>query len=347
MTAATYSVTFIFALWVFVVFQLSRVLVVKRFIMNHSLVVGIWAVFIFSFSFLLLPSFSLLACHQFNGHSVLFHNAAITCFGSEHWPWGLLAICVVVFVIIPSPLVLLMNKSSPRLKPIVDVYLSYVKDDKHWFIAFSMARRIIVAVLSVYIVDSNARQITLAFVMQCYLVLHFVIQPYRERRDNIWEAVFLGFACFFALLNVLPLNHRDVELSLLRTVYLTPVCAALASSIYRNRVKVLKLLEYLLTVILLPCLCIQSRTKDKPLQRFSFRTRKGRPLEFSESYRPLQDMARSGHQSKADLRDSLLADAFPAGSASSPWIVNARWDFITLQACSITYNSEIVPTVPL
>ena len=310
-TAALYSISFSFVLWLFIVYQLSRFLFVKQLILHHSLIVGLWAAVIYVYSYLLLPSFTLLACHHFNGGDVLFVNAAITCFGSEHWPWGTLALCVLIFVAIPIPVILLTKKSSPRIKPLVDVYLSYVKDDRDWFIAFNMARRIVLCMTSVFIASSTTRQVALAFVMQLYLFGHFIIQPYRTKVDNIWEAIFLGFASFFAIISILPVAADPRLEMLLRAVYFTPVVMAYVYGMYHKWREILTLLEYFLTGLLFPFVVLYHCWKGTPIRKISFLPR---PEDAIDLNSPLlvQSPEDSVERAKSvyHLRDDLLVDMF-------------------------------------
>ncbi|XP_065178311.1 uncharacterized protein LOC135808985 [Sycon ciliatum] len=317
-TAMLYVVPAMFFFWIFLTFQLSRFVAVRRFVMDTSLIVGLWTVLTFSYCYLLYPSFNILACHYFDDDYVLFSNAAIECYSSEHWPFALLAFMTIFFIVIPIPLVLIFMRSSPRIKPFMDIYLSFVKDNRSWYIAYGIGRRILVGLLSAFIVDTQARQLSLAFIVQVFLLLHFVIVPFRRTRDNVWEAMFLSFACLFAFFGLLPINEHPTLAILLRIIYFVPSISAFIYGIITKRRKVLTLIELLLTFLLAPFLIAYFCLRKKPLQRIRFmadmdRTGRSEPLLQNQS--PEDAVKRA--QDVYHLRDDLLVDVFNDASSST------------------------------
>ena len=157
------------------------------------------------------------------------------CFGRDHWSYGLLALLVILGIVVPIPLVLFFMRSSPRLKPLVDVYLSYFKAEYRWWIAVSMGRRLVIAVLAAFISDSLIRQTVLATTVQVMLFLHFALRPYQSERSNLIEAAFLGNCCIFAMINVIP-QSSDLN-AVAHAVFLWPTVVVVLSSIYRKRTR--------------------------------------------------------------------------------------------------------------
>ena len=308
--ASLYLFFLSFYIWLFLVFQFSKLVVVRRFVLNHSLVVGLWASLTFSYAYILYPSFSLLACHTFDGRQVLYGDASVTCFNSEHLPWGVLALAILLLIAVPMPVVLLLMRSHPRVKPLADVYLSYVKDDRYWYIAYSLGRRIAVCVLAVYLADSTVRQIALAVVMQLFFFLHFIIMPYRQSVDNLWEAVFLGFTCVFAILSIVPMPNKSLPLQLAFCAYIIPVAAAFIYGGFRQRKKLLTLVEYILTIILFPVLVVYHRVKEQKFKRITFSTVsadiKGNEEPLMQGSEAAVERAREMYE----LRDDIMLEAF-------------------------------------
>ena len=232
--ATLYYMPLCFFLWILIIFQLSRLTFVRRLITNFSTISTIWVLMSFSYASITYPSFQLLSCYYFNGEFVLHSDSVTKCFGGDHWPYGLLALLVILGIVVPIPLVLFFMRSSPRLKPLVDVYLSYVKAEYRWWIAVSMGRRLVIAVLAAFISDSLIRQTVLATTVQVMLFLHFALRPYQSERSNLIEAAFLGNCCIFAMINVIP---RSSDLNAVAyAVFVWPTVVVVLNSIYRKRI---------------------------------------------------------------------------------------------------------------
>ena len=223
---------------IFLIFQLSRLTVVRRAIVDYSVINTLWALISFSYASLTYPSFQLLSCYKFNGKYVLYSDPSMECFGKDHLPYGILAILVILLLVIPIPLILFFMRSSPRLKPLVDVYMSYVKSDYPWWIAVSMCRRLVIAGLAAYIPNPDIRQTVLASVVQISLFIHIVMLPYRTRNSNIIEAALLGNTCVFAMLNV---NSPSDKWSMAAfIVFLWPSVTAAVRGLFKQRLRIKK-----------------------------------------------------------------------------------------------------------
>eukprot|EP00117_Sycon_ciliatum_P041847 scpid15559/ scgid1604/ len=305
-----------FLVWVALVYYASKLVVVRRFIIDNSLVIGLWALLSFTYVSLLYPSFTLLACHEFNGDYVLYSDASVKCFGHEHWPWGLMALCALVFIAMPLPLLLLTMRSNPRIKPLFDVYLSYVKDDKTWYIAYGLGRRILLCLVSVNLAEANTRQAALALIMQVYLFAHFLIMPYRKLKDNVWEAVFLSCACIFAMLNVISVLDDNIVQQLMMATYVIPAASALLSGIIKKWRKFVTLVEFLITLLISPFIITYCYVKGYKLRRFRFEDLKPVKGENSDNEEPMlpSEKERNKEVERAkehyDLRDEFLLDIF-------------------------------------
>ena len=143
-----------------------------------------------------------LSCRRFQGNQVYLYDASIKCFEGQHLMFSITGIFVIVFIGIPAPGVLFFMRSSPRIKPLVDVPLSHLRDDRRWWCALSVFRRMLITLFSVFIQDPISRQLIMAVTINFLMLLHFILQPYRNNTDNFVEAALLTFASIFAVVNM-------------------------------------------------------------------------------------------------------------------------------------------------
>ena len=282
-----------------IIFKLGQVALVRRFIVNHSVINTLWALISFSYASLTYPSFQLLSCYKFNGKYVLYSDPSMECFGKDHLPYGILAILVILLLVIPIPLILFFMRSSPRLKPLVDVYMSYVKSDYPWWIAVAMARRLAIAFLAAYIPTAEVRQMVLAVVVQVSLFVHVVLLPFNSHHNNIIEAALLGNVCIFAMLNVVaPAPKWSLAASL---VFFWPTVIAIVRGLFRQRLRIKR--DLLSAIFQLCNVChVYQHPEDKDKQRYSIE----RPPEL------LTDKDQTLRAGQVyELRDNVLADSLP------------------------------------
>lgn len=313
-----YLTTTCFLLWLLLVFQFSRFVIIRRLVVNFSLIVGLWASLTFSYAFILYPSFSILACHSFDGQQVLYGDASVVCFDSSHLPWGILALCTLMLLAIPLPVLIVMLRSHPKIKPLVDVYLSFVKDDRYWYIAYGLTRRIVICIISVYVANEQARQVSLAMIILFLFFLHFIIQPYRRPIDNLWEAFFLSFGLAFAILSIVPMPPNSQTKKLAYALYGIPVGSAFLYGAYQSRTKLLVLVELILTALLFPVLLIYYKASGQKFHRISFLPERKTDLgkETIQGDEPLLDgSSRSKEEFRRakevyEFRDDIMAEVF-------------------------------------
>lgn len=164
----------------------------SKFIKVFPVLPTMWAAVLWGYTYLTYPAFLLLDCMPFNGDYVFYADARISCFGSGHLGYGLLAIFFLVVIVIPLPFVLLRHRSRPRIKPLVDVFFATIVDDKPWWITVNLFRRLGTTALAVFITNPIVRPSILFLSMQLLLLLQMWMQPYRRWMDNLFEAAMLS-----------------------------------------------------------------------------------------------------------------------------------------------------------
>ena len=225
-----------------VVSLLGRLFIAIRvWIARQAAVPALWALLTFSYAFLCYPTFFFLFCYKFNGEYIFYLDASMTCFGNRHLPYALLALAVLFGIIIPLPAILLFAREWPRVKPLVDVFLSFLRPKRSWWMAFDVIRRLLLIILATYIESAITRAVVLAGVIQLLLFLHFIVQPYKQTEDNIFEALLLGNSCLYATLNVVPDKHMS-ELALI-IVFSWPTIAAVLFGGFKDRHRLAKFLR--------------------------------------------------------------------------------------------------------
>ena len=157
------------------------------------------AIFCLSYAKLLIVSADLLApvlTYDTTGEPVgiyLYSDANIEYFGTEHLPYALLAVFVVVtFIILPIILLIIypmrccsfLRKWSP-LQVYLDTYQGYYKDgtngtiDCRWFSCVYLLVRLLLLSIFNFVINSYFYALA-ALVFLLMTLLHVVVKPYRE-----------------------------------------------------------------------------------------------------------------------------------------------------------------------
>ena len=235
-----YVTPFYTLVWVLLIFQLSRLGRFRRVFHTYSVIPTMWAAISFSFGSAIFPSFLLLSCHSFNGEYVFFSDARMICGGKSHLKYLISAVLVIFLVCFSAPIVLYSKRASPAIKPLFDVYLSYVKDNRRWWIFFSLCRRVVVAIISALIdTQSLVRQLLLAVLMVGFFLVHYFVQPYKKEASNNVESLFLANAAIFAIFNIpAPTDVTDDYIILLWIIFLAPTPVYFCYGVYKHRDKI-------------------------------------------------------------------------------------------------------------
>jgi hypothetical protein len=138
----------------------------------------------------------------------VYMSAGLKFFRDEHIIYASLAIVVLLFVILPFPVMLayssLFTSRSRRLSqismPLLDVLKSCYRSKRRWFAAYYIVCRLIAVLLHTYMPDINARHKVLQIFCVAVLLLFLYLKPYQNDILTKIDTFFLSFLVLMSLL---------------------------------------------------------------------------------------------------------------------------------------------------
>ena len=128
-----------------VILLLTCIKRVSRMTGNHSILQGLWLLFLICYFNIASATYEILYCAKVGPEGmqqyVLIHDASVQCYTGLHLPFAIIAWVLVILFVLPLPVYLWIMNRLPKLKPISDVYSSHYKDRYRWWISMSLARR--------------------------------------------------------------------------------------------------------------------------------------------------------------------------------------------------------------
>ena len=75
---------------------------------RRSMLHPFWLILLFVYSYLLETSFFLIFCPKVGDKYVFFFDGTVECFSGNHLPWGIIAVLVLVFMVLPPPIIIIL-----------------------------------------------------------------------------------------------------------------------------------------------------------------------------------------------------------------------------------------------
>ncbi|XP_065843317.1 uncharacterized protein [Oscarella lobularis] len=150
----------------------------------------------------------LLHCVNLGGSKLYWYNdASVQCFGQEHLPYGIVALLVAVFYVVPFPFFLAFGVHRiGRLRPFADIWLHEFKTSYFWGEGLNFGRRLALVLVHCFSNHPDFRQ-TLVLVVGCGILgLHAFLQPYKKSKVNTLETVLLVNFCILGVLQCYATN---------------------------------------------------------------------------------------------------------------------------------------------
>lgn len=185
---------------VYILFLMAAILMltyfkrISRLLGRHSILQGLWLLFLISYFNIAMATFDLMYCGRVgpvetNGESnarklVLIQDASVECYKGLHLFFAIIAFAISIFFVVPLPFYVLGMMRITKLKPISDVYCSCYKDDHRWWIFVSLARRLILVMVGVFIQDYVNRHFGLLVAIIFILLVMMTASPYKNGVDN-------------------------------------------------------------------------------------------------------------------------------------------------------------------
>ena len=113
---------------------------------SRSMLQSFWLLLLFIYSYLVETSFLILFCPNVGGKFVFFYDGTLRCFHGHHLPFAIIAVFVLVFLVIPPPImVVLLTNGYWRVDPqYISTLTDSLRPECRWWWSVDMIRRIIV-----------------------------------------------------------------------------------------------------------------------------------------------------------------------------------------------------------
>ena len=150
----------------------------------------------------------LLHCVNLGGSKLYWYNdASVQCFGQEHLPYGIVALLVAVFYVVPFPFFLAFGVHRiSRLRPFADIWLHEFKTSYFWGEGLNFGRRLALVLVHCFSNHPDFRQTLVLVVASGFLGLHAFLQPYKKSKVNTLETVLLVNFCILGVLQCYATN---------------------------------------------------------------------------------------------------------------------------------------------
>eukprot|EP00117_Sycon_ciliatum_P036351 scpid82223/ scgid4002/ len=215
---------------------------------HMKLVRVMWFVLVYSYFMLTFTSISVFDCVRVGDNKtrqVLAMDGSIDCFQHPHLVYAIAASVILVFVILPPPVILLLRPfhGHPHLKGFVDEACSMYRDSCRWWSAVNLLRRVVMALLgSAWLWDEVSRLVITVGALLLLLIMHMHFRPLRQGKFlfityNNWESFLLYLVLSISVHQIvmyLSIQHTKELNVVAMTFYLAPTCLILLGCLWNQ-----------------------------------------------------------------------------------------------------------------
>ena len=128
---------------------------------RNSMLRPFWLLLVFIYSFFVETSLLILFCPKVGDKHVFFYDGTIECFHGQHLPMAVIAILVLVFLVIPPPImVFLLTKGYWRVDPqYANTLRSGLRPEYCWWWSVDLCRRVLLVATYVAAVDWRTKTV--------------------------------------------------------------------------------------------------------------------------------------------------------------------------------------------
>ena len=188
-----------------IVLLLTKIKGFSKYFGKHSFLHALWLIVLVSFLNIANSTFEILNCQVIGPTStgfqerVLVYDASVVCWSGLHLPFGIMAVILATFIILPFPLYTGLAIRIPKFKPITDVYTSIYLDSRRYWIVWNIFRRIFVVMTGVFVTNFVFRHFALLLTSIIILVVSVYTWPYRYWIDNAFGVFVLISLVLFCI----------------------------------------------------------------------------------------------------------------------------------------------------
>ena len=208
-----FATPFYILLLLFIIVMLSSVRPFSKYFGRHSYLQAIWLIILISYVDITQVTLELLHCRKIgikDDRLALFVDSNVPCYRGKHLPAAIFAIALSAFVIFPFPIYVLLLPFWHKFKPITDVYSRVYKDNRRWWVAINLGRRLAITILAVFIADYIYRHLAITILAGLLVITDGITWPYPKNIDNLLH-VFCTSAFFLLCVFTFPVLNRTID----------------------------------------------------------------------------------------------------------------------------------------
>ena len=180
---------------------------------SHCIIRVICLLILLSYTSLTSTSLQLLRPLYFDDldGAYVYSSPSIKYFTGRHIPYCIIAILCGLFIVIGLPLLLVLEPFLQRkvnfikIKPLLDQYQECYKDQYHWFAAYYLiCRQVIAAIVYTSSFESSLYYLQTACVIT--VMIHIWIKPYKNKTLNVLDGIILLTIVLAVNLNSFPFS---------------------------------------------------------------------------------------------------------------------------------------------
>ena len=193
---------------------------ISRILGRHSILQGLWLLFLISYFNITITSFEILYCRRVGPTELdgvgqrrgwyLVQDPSVRCFQHVHLLFTIIAIAILLLFIVPVPIYLTVIMKKARWKPVADVFCSFYKDNRRWWIVQSLSRRLLLVLFGVFLQDLGYRHFFLLISITLILLGQVLTWPYKTLTDNIF-AVFITWVLLIVAFLTQPQLYLEFD----------------------------------------------------------------------------------------------------------------------------------------
>ena len=128
---------------------------------GNSMLRSFWLLLVFIYSYFVETSLLILFCPKVGDELVFFYDGTMKCFQGQHLPMAVIAILVLVFLVIPPPMmVLLLTKGCWKVDPqFANTLRSGLRPECCWWWSVDLCRRVLLVTTYVAVVDWKTKTV--------------------------------------------------------------------------------------------------------------------------------------------------------------------------------------------
>ena len=161
----TISLGYGFPLLALLIFLLAYVLSANYFLSfnfrRNSMLRSFWLLLVFAYNYLVDTSIFILSCRKVGDKHVFFYDGTMECFHDKHLPMAVIAILVLVFLVIPPPIIVfLLTNGYWRVDPqYLNTLTSGLRPECRWWWSVDLCRRVLLVATYAFVPNWQTKKV--------------------------------------------------------------------------------------------------------------------------------------------------------------------------------------------